>query len=133
MYRLIFLVLSACLYGCGGGGGDSTPTGPTSNVSFSSSIQPIFTSFCTSCHQAGGASSFLPLTTGVSYINLVNKTSTQSGGGTLVIPGNSADSILYKRVSGSSVGLQMPRLSTPLSTTDQNLIKTWIDEGAKDN
>ncbi|MBM2839044.1 MAG: Cytochrome c protein [Deltaproteobacteria bacterium] len=94
MYRLIFLVLSACLYGCGG---DSTPTGPTSNVSFASSIQPIFNSFCVSCHQTGQISSFLPLTTGVSYSNLVNKTSTQPSGGTLVIPGNSADSVVYKR------------------------------------
>lgn len=133
MYMLIFLLLSASLYGCGGGGGDSTPTGPTSNVSFVSSIQPIFTSHCTSCHTQGGTSSFLPLVSGVSYNNLVNKTSTQSGGGTLVIPGNSADSILYKRVSGSSVGNQMPKGGPFLSTTDQNLIKTWIDEGAKDN
>lgn len=133
MYRLIFLILSACLYGCGGGGGDSSPTGPTSNVSFASSIQPIFNSSCVSCHQTGQISSFLPLTNGVSYNNLVSKTSTQSGGGTLVIPGNSADSVLYKRVSGSSVGAQMPKGGPFLSTTDQNLIKTWIDEGAKDN
>lgn len=132
MYRLIFLLLFASLYGCGGGG-DSTPTGPTANVSFSSSIQPIFTSFCISCHPTNGQASFLPLTSNVSYINLVNKTSTQSGGGTLVIPGNSADSILYKRVSGNSVGDQMPKGGPFLSTTDQNLIKTWIDEGAKDN
>ena len=133
MYRPIFLLLSACLYGCGGGGGDSTPTGPTSNVSFASSIQPIFTSFCISCHTPGGTSAFLPLTTSVSYSNLVNKTSTQPSGGTLVIPGNSADSVLYKRISGSSVGDQMPKGLPPLGTTDQNLIKTWIDEGAKNN
>ncbi|SRR4030067_647444 len=133
MYRLIFLLLLACLYGCGGGGGNSAPTGPTSNVSLASSIQPIFTSYCVSCHQTDGQSSFLPLTSGVSYGNLVDKPSTYSPGGTLVIPSNSASSVLYKRISGPSAGAQMPKLLTPLSTTDQNLIKTWIDEGAKNN
>lgn len=133
MYRLIFLILSACLYACGGGGGGSIPTGPTSNISFASSIQPIFNSSCVSCHQTGQISSFLPLTNGVSYNNLVNKTSTFTPEGTLVIGGNSTDSVLYKHVSGSSVGAQMPKGLTPLSTTDQNLIKTWIDEGAKAN
>lgn len=105
----------------------------TNTVSFASEIQPIFTSSCISCHQTGGTSSFLPLTTGVSYNNLVNQTSTYTTGGTLVIPGNSADSVLYKRISGNTVGLQMPRLLAPLSTSDQNLIQTWIDEGANNN
>lgn len=130
MYRLILLL--ACLYGCSGGGGGSTPTGPTSNVSFASSIQPIFTSFCISCHTPGGTASFLLLTSG-SYSNLVNKPSTFTSGGTLVVSGNSADSVLYKRVSGSSVGARMPKGLAPLSSSDQDLIKTWIDEGAKDN
>lgn len=105
----------------------------TDTVSFASNIQPIFNSYCISCHQTGGAYSFLPLTNGVSFNNLVNKTSTQPSGGTLVIPGNYSDSVLYKRISGNSAGTQMPKGASTLATTDQNLIKTWIDEGANNN
>lgn len=130
--KLIFLIIALSMLGCGGGGGD-TPTSPTqtpANVSFSASIQPIFNSSCTTnCHSSGGTASFLLLSRG----NLVDQPSTRSGGGTLVIPGNSSNSILYKRISGTSVGTQMPQLSTPLSQNEQQLIKVWIDEGAKDN
>ena len=110
-----------------------TGSSSTSTVSFATDIQPIFNSNCTVCHISLGQASFLPLTDGDSYGNLVNKASTYTTGGTLVIPGNSTDSILYKRISGASAGAQMPKGGTPLNTDDQNFIKTWIDEGALDN
>jgi hypothetical protein len=138
---IILLVLGFTLSSCGGGGGgggststDTTTTTTSVNVSFSSSIQPIFNNRCiTNCHVSGGSSSFLPLNSGVSRANLVNQSSTRSGGGTLVIPGDAANSILYKRINGTSAGIQMPQNGSPLSQDDQQLIRVWIDEGAKDN
>jgi hypothetical protein len=66
----------------------------------------------------------------------VDATNLISPVGTLVIPGNSAGSRLYQRISG--IGLPFPELQMPLggpflSANDQNLIKSWIDEGAKNN
>lgn len=110
-----------------------TGSSTTSTVSFATQVQPIFTSHCTVCHISLGQASFLPLTDGDSYGNLVSKASTYTPGGTLVIPSNSTDSILYKRISGTSEGAQMPKGGSALSSSDQNLIKTWIDEGALDN
>jgi len=116
-------------------------TSSTSQVSYSGSVQPIFNNNCTSCHGSGGTASFLFLTSGVSYNNLVNQPSTRTGtppSGTLVIPYDSANSVLYQRISG--VGLPsgentMPPPSTgiTLSTSDQNTIRNWIDQGAQNN
>ncbi|MCU0600442.1 MAG: fibronectin type III domain-containing protein [Desulfobacterales bacterium] len=100
-------------------------------TSFANNIQPIFNSSCTSCHSSGGSASFLNLQSTVSYGNLVNKAATKSTG-TRVIPGDSANSVLYKRVIGTSAGGRMPPGSS-LSASNINLIQKWIDEGAANN
>lgn len=110
-----------------------TGSSSTSTVSFATDLQPIFNSECTLCHMSGGQAAFLPLTDGVSYGNLVSKASTYTASSKLVVPCDSSNSILYKRISGTSVGFQMPKGGSALSSSDQNLIKTWIDEGALNN
>ncbi|MEK7850372.1 MAG: Ig-like domain-containing protein, partial [Deltaproteobacteria bacterium] len=110
-----------------------TGSSSTSTVSFATNVQPIFNSECTLCHMSGGQAAFLPLTDGVSYYNLVSKASTYTAGSKLVAPCDSSNSILYKRISGTSAGPQMPKGVSALSSSDQNLIKTWIDEGALNN
>jgi hypothetical protein len=138
------LALTALLSACGGGSSDSTPattTTPTTKtpVSFSAQIQPIFNARCLGCHTTTGAASILVLNSGA-YNDLVNRptaaSSTPTPQGILVKPGDSANSILYQRVSGiglPNVQLQMPLGGPFLSAEDQSLIKTWIDEGAKNN
>lgn len=111
----------------------------TSTVSLATDIQPILNTYCVVCHQAGGQASFLPLTNDVSYLNLVNKASTQTGtppSGTLVVPCDSSGSVLYQRVTGiglASGEATMPLSSSLISADNRNLIKAWIDEGALDN
>jgi len=139
------LALTALLSACGGGSSssDSTPatttTTTTTPVSFSAKIQPIFNARCLGCHTTTGAASILVLNSGA-YNNLVNRptaaSSTPTPQGILVKPGDSANSILYQRVSGiglPNVQLQMPLGGPFLSAEDQSLIKTWIEEGAKNN
>ena len=136
------LAFTALLSACGGSSSsDSTPTTTTTTapVSFSAKIQPIFNARCISCHSTTGAASILVLNSGA-YNNLVNRptaaASTPTPQGILVKPGDSANSILYERVSGvglPNVQLQMPLGGPFLSAEDQGLIKTWIDEGAKNN
>ena len=93
--------------------------GSTCNISYSLTIQPIFTANCTSCH---GSSGGLTLT---SYSDLM--------GNDVVDPGNSADSQLIRKLRGTASGSQMPKNEDPLNEATINLIETWIDEGALDN
>jgi ankyrin repeat protein len=46
-----------------------------------------------------------------------------------MVPGNSAGSLLYRRVSGTQSGAQMPPAG-PLNPEQINTIKAWIDQGA---
>lgn len=106
-----------------------TTGAPVTTVLYSTSIQPIFNMYCTSCHNNGG---YLPnLLAGSSYANIVSQPSFNPSG-TLVIPGNSASSVLYERVVGLPGKTQMPP-GGALSASNQTLIKTWIDQGALNN
>jgi hypothetical protein len=112
---------------------------PSQGVSFSNHIQAIFDTYCIACHTAGGFGGFLPLTPGASYANLVGVAAVKALAGTLVIPRNSADSVLYKRVSGTGLSdqiLRMPQGGPFLDTLNPSAIpaiKAWIDEGALNN
>ena len=92
-------------------GGD----GSTCNISYSVTIQPIFTDNCIGCH-GGLGELFL-----TSYSDLM--------GNDVVDPGNSMTSKLIQKLKGTS-GDQMPLNQDPLDDATINLIETWIDEGA---
>ena len=85
------------------------------NVSYAATIQPIFSTNCTSCH---GGSGGLFLT---SYSVLMESD--------VVNPGNSAESQLIKKLKGTA-GTRMPKNQDPLDDAIIKLIETWIDEGA---
>ena len=97
--------------------------GSTCNISYSSTIQPIFTNKCTNCH---GTSGGLTLT---SYSGLMNG----GNSGDVVISENGSESRLIQKLRGTASGSQMPKGENPLDATIINIIKTWIDEGALDN
>jgi len=105
-----------CAGTCGGSallsGGDCT------NISYTATIQPIFSTNCTGCH---GGSGELYLT---SYSDLMESN--------VVEPGNSVDSQLIKKLKGTA-GTQMPKNQTPLNNATIDLIEAWIDEGALEN
>lgn len=106
-------------------------------ISFAANVQSIFTANCLGCHFTGTTIAPMSLAAGASFGNLVGTASTSPlvpGGGTRVIAFDSADSILYRKVSGSTAGPRMPfASSSPLPTDDQNMIKVWIDMGANNN
>jgi hypothetical protein len=64
--------------------------------------------------------------------NLIDVPSGQNSGFVRVVPGNSASSYLYVKITGADgiTGDQMPAIGGPLSQGEINLIQTWIDEGA---
>ncbi len=109
--------------------------GATPAVSFKWRIQSLLSAMCAECHSSSGIASFLHLTSDASYTALVNQPASKTTG-TLVVPGDSVNSVLYQRVSG--IGLpagtaRMPLGKGPFSSSNQLIIKIWIDQGANNN
>jgi mono/diheme cytochrome c family protein len=138
--RVIFLgplsvaVLASCQ-------GEVNPPGPDVGraVSLASDVQPIFERSCVSCHRPGAFANLsgidLVLTAGQSRASLVNQPSSQNAALTLVVPGDSAASLLFLKVSSNMppVGSTMPLFGARLNSSELALIRDWIDQGALDN
>ena len=88
-------------------------------MSYSLEIQPIFNSYCTSCH---GNSAGLNLT---SYNNVMDG----SYNGAVIMPFSHSASELWQRINYG----QMPPGDNNLTQAQINLIAQWIDEGALNN
>ena len=128
--------------GIGNNTGCPTTVTPPDNggmVSFSSQIQPLLTIECGGCHSENGGADLagivLRLMADVSYDLMVNQPSIQNSSLTLVIPGNSADSLVYQKVISDTppVGERMPLFAPNLTQSQTDLIKNWIDQGALNN
>jgi hypothetical protein len=118
----------------------SSPTLPSSsNVSFSGQVQPIFTANCalSGCHAtAASATMDQNLSAGQAYSNIVNVASHEVPNYLRVKPFSSDSSYLYMKITGDSrIGntAQMPFGRAPLSSSDIQTIKNWIDQGAQNN
>ena len=138
------LLTMGAIIGCetivpGGLPSDSDTDGNNPGVSFANDIQPIFTTRCAGCHRDGGAAALpnipMRLNEGRSFASLVNQPSGQNASVTLVVPGDSTNSLLFQKISSPvpPVGSRMPLFSSPLDQAEQFLIRDWIDHGAKDN
>jgi mono/diheme cytochrome c family protein len=92
-------------------------------VDFRRDIEPILRSNCYQCHGAGKASA---------QFRLDDKELAMKGGisGAAIIPGNSRESRLMKRVLGEGDEARMPLGGNPLQPEQIELIRKWIDEGA---
>lgn len=103
-------------------------------ILFSGQVQPIFTNRCVNqgCHPGGNAP--FPLQAGVSFGRLVNVPATKSpcAGILRVKPGDAANSALYRRLEGTC-GDRMPLGLSPLPQTERDLIRDWINQGARNN
>ena len=130
--------LLTCVPACDGLSGSSVPTAPWP-VSFSQEVQPIITTACAGCHSPGGLADLFGiemfLREGEAYDAIVNATSVLRSDLTLVVPGDSAASLFYLKVSSDTppIGDRMPRSAPVLTDEELATIRDWIDEGAADN
>jgi Planctomycete cytochrome C len=91
--------------------------------SFSKEIVPIFAAACSGCHSAHAKMGSLELDT---YEGVM-----QGGNhGTVVVPGNSGESRLYLMIAGK-MSPAMPMDGKSLTAAQIELIRRWIDAGAK--
>ncbi len=99
-------------------------------VSFTSQVKPILDQHCVECHKAAGQGY------GKSGLRLDSYDSLMAGTkfGPVVKPGSAVSSSLYLLVAGKAdPSIRMPHNREPLSGEDVDLIKNWIDQGAKNN
>lgn len=98
---------------------------PMQNVSYSKHVQPIFNVRCATagCHDDQTKSGSLSLT------SWNNTTSDYS----IVFPGNPDQSRLILSIEGKSIYPMPPIGRPPLTQAQIRAIRTWVEEGAKNN
>jgi hypothetical protein len=134
-------VVAAAVLACGGDGTDGvSPQPPDSVITFSSSVQPIFTrncAFATGCHAGSDPQQGMDLSAGHAYSNIVNVPSMQVPRLFRVAPGDADSSYLALKIQGKAglvggVGTRMP-LGGSLSQAQIDTVVGWIKAGAKNN
>ena len=99
-----------------------TPTGVAPTM-YATQIRTILAARCYQCHGPGIQQNGLRLDSLASILK-------GSANGRVIIPGDSKDSPLVRRLLGLNKP-QMPYGAPPLSEDEINLISFWIDQGAK--
>ncbi len=94
---------------------------PDTTICFERDILPVFQSNCamSGCHNAGYAEDGYVLD---NYANVVRKG---------IVPGNAPGSKIWKSIALETGDDRMPRNAAPLPAATQDLIKRWINAGAK--
>jgi len=111
-------------------------TNPGTPVSFNNDIIPIFQINCQGCHDPGGSSGIvMNLTNNPDPAFWINQPSVQVSAFTLIVPGDATLSLIYLKVSSNTppVGTRMPLAAPPMSDTEIQLLRDWIDQGALNN
>lgn len=118
-----------------------TPKG--ARISLRRDVQPIFTRSCAlvGCHDAGFHSQNLILEAGGTFdpqFGLVNVPSGEAPGRLRVNPGDSSTSYIINKLEGTQgqvggSGTQMPQGGPALSPDLIETIRSWIDDGARNN
>ncbi len=125
LYLLITLVIfTGCKDTITGNQLDSVVI-PSSNVSYSKYIQPVFNLKCANsgCHDDATSAGGYSLTTWAGATNPL-----------YVSKGNANTSTLVQSVEGLSGANPMPPVGYPVLTQNQiQGVKTWVAEGAKNN
>jgi len=87
------------------------------------------------CHGNGSASQGLNLDQANMLQSTINIPASQDSSRFRINPGNAEESYLYRKVDPnlSHSGSMMPRGGSPLSESELEIIRTWINEGAPDN
>jgi ankyrin repeat protein len=98
------------------------PSPANRKVDFEKDVQPLLSQRCYSCHGDDVQQSGL---------RLDKRQNALRGGdyGPVILPGNSAESKLIRRLVNGDGGLQMPPTG-PLSDEEIGILRAWIDQGA---
>lgn len=103
----------------------SVPPPPTGSVSFQNQIRPIFQRYgCASCHGGSGGL----------FVQSVTQLLQGGVDGPAIVPGKADTSIIVRKLSPNPpFGERMPQGGPYLPDSTLQVIKDWINQGAKDN
>lgn len=104
---------------------------PGATISYATEVQPIFNQSCAGfgCH-VGESTNGVNLS---SHAQALASRGIQYGGA-VILAGNGAGSPLINKVNPNPThGSRMPLGKAPLSGSQINTIRTWIDQGAANN
>ena len=99
--------------------------GPEKEVDFSTEIKPILNKHCISCH--GGVKK----NGGFSLLFEEEALAATESGHPAIVPGSASSSELIKRLTHTDPEMRMPYKQERLSEEEIELLKNWIDQGAK--
>ena len=96
---------------------------PAKDIDFNRDVRPILVARCFSCHGPDEESREAGL-------RLDGRIAENERGKPILIPGDSAGSVLFERVHASDPDDRMPPAGEPLSPDEIDAIRRWIDAGA---
>lgn len=105
-------------------------------VTLSFHVQPIFSANCalSGCHAGSNPAEMQNLSTGQTFLNVVNVPSQEVPALMRVLPGQPNSSYLVHKIEGTqAVGDRMPQGGQPLSANQIAIIRSWITKGALNN
>ena len=101
-------------------------------MSFQRDVYPILESNCLACHTPPRGQGYL-----VTSLNMQSYEALMQGTryGPVILPGDSRHSILNMLVEGRvNASMRMPHgRAEPLSQNDIEVLRLWVDQGARDN
>lgn len=99
-------------------------------ISYVSDVQPVIKQYCLDCHSEGGDGYKKSGLLMGSYESLMKGTRF----GSIVKPGDSLSSVLIMLVEGrADPSISMPHGKDPLPREKIDLLKKWVEQGAKNN
>lgn len=141
-FRNVIVGLSCIFYGCGYSSGSSSTTASTGTdaleAKFTSIQSKIFAKSCATsgCHVQNAQ--FPALEKELAFGDLVGVPSRLAQGQTLVVRSDANSSYLVRKLLGTQAdvggsGSRMPKGGSALSQSDIDVIKKWINDGAKND
>src|SRR5271166_5919958 len=91
---------------------------PPQKIDFAHGVAPLLKARCAECHTNGKYKGGLSLDTRADVLRKK-----------VVVPGKSADSELFQRITSTDPDERMPPKGAPLSPQEIALVKAWIDQG----
>lgn len=106
---------------------DSAADAAGASVSYYKQVRPIFQANCQGCHQPAKASGEYVMT------DFARMTAGGETGDAAIVPGRPDASYLLTLITPTDGAAEMPKGKPPLSATDIDLIRRWIEQGAIDD
>ena len=106
---------------------DAKPTDSTPPVSYYEQVRPILQARCNGCHQ--------PAKPSAEYVMTAFDRLLEGGesGLAAIVPREPDESYLVEQITPVGGTAAMPRGKKPLSDAERQLIRTWIEQGARDD